>query len=105
MNASHFFIDTITIKSASGSLNSYGEKTYGTASTIKGRVEYNTKLYRGNDGNELTSTTQFYTDTSISWDDLIWVPGESTSANGRKPMVIKQAKTGDGSYTLYEVWL
>ena len=40
MNISFFKIDTITLKTA-GALTRTGEKVYGAASTIKGRVEYN----------------------------------------------------------------
>jgi hypothetical protein len=59
----------ITLKSKA-SVNEYNESTY-TTSTIKGRFEYNRKLVRNAQGEQVISEAMLYSITAIKLDDVI----------------------------------
>jgi hypothetical protein len=103
MNVYGWMVDTVTVASLS-STDVYGDRSYGSQSTIKARVEGGTKLVRGSNGEEVTCTRWFVTDATVDEASSYWLPGDSTGGVGRQAVSVKSAKTRDQKTTLTEVY-
>jgi len=105
MDTGHLMRDTVTIASEAGYAD--GKPSFGSQTTIKARVEHQTKFVRGPGGQEVQSDHQFATESTVKTTDRVWLPGDTTSDNtaARRPIIVKQSTTLDGGYTYTEVYL
>lgn len=103
---SHLMTDTITISSESG-VDVNGDPTFGSQTTIKGRVENKNKIIKMIDGNEEISSHVFVTLSAVTMGTRVWLPGTNTAVanDSLRPLIIKKANSITGNGTLYEVWL
>ena len=69
MSISEYLNQSITLKSKS-SVNAYNEATY-SSSTISARFEYKRRMVRNNEGEEVLSTAQVFTETQVKPDDVL----------------------------------
>jgi len=106
MDISSWMIDNITVASPTGAVDGYGQPVYATARTVACRLEYSRKLVTEPNGNEIEAKHRISTDQEITWEDLIWLPGEdSDTAPSKRPLVIERASTKSGAYTIWEARL
>jgi hypothetical protein len=105
MNITSWLKDTITVKSVSSRSNS-GDPVFGSASSIKCRIENKHTLVRDATGREKLSDQWIVTDTQIDLSDVIWLPSESVASDsGHRPIKVASAKDKLGNVTMYEVYL
>lgn len=107
MGRASWYVDTIYVASPTGVGND-GLQDYGTPAAVKARVEPEHKLwYKGQGGTGAEQRTDHYiaTDTEIGYDDRVWLPGESISGEGHRPIKIQVTSNKPGTSTVYEVFL
>ena len=95
---SEYLNQSITLKSKS-SVNAYNESTY-TNSTIKARFEYKRRMVRNNEGEEVLSTAQVFTETQVKPDDVLTFDGRDWQV-----VTVENCVDLDGSVHHYEVYL
>lgn len=100
-------LQTVGIKHLSTSINGYGTKTYGTASTIYARVEEEVTLVTTADGEEKKTSHHIITEDVIVETDRLWLNGDSTSdaTKARVPLAIRKARNEDGTVSHYETYV
>lgn len=106
MNIESYMVDTVTIKSVT-SRDGAGDPVFGSARTIKARVEDGGLIFRDSDGNEIQPEHTFTTQSEVKLTDRVWLPGDDTTdANASKrPLIVRRARRRDGSGGHYEVSL
>jgi hypothetical protein len=94
----------IYIASPSG-LSASGDKTYGTATCVKARVERRTNVIETADGQFKETTHRILTESAIDLKDRIWLPGEdqTDSSAARLPQRVDIGVDENGLTTHYEV--
>ncbi len=104
MNLAHLMPDTATVAPFTGR-DGDGKPTFGAQVAVKGREEKKQKQVINTRGEEVTSDTQFATQTSIGVQDRVWLPGADTAKDNeaRTPVALVSAKTLQGGLTLLEV--
>jgi hypothetical protein len=97
-------IHTITVAPLS-STSSAGDPSFGSQTTIKGRVEHKSKLVVA-DNQEVQAEHRIVSEVEIDRESRIWLPGDDTTKQsaGRRVITTGEADTTDG-YTLYETYL
>lgn len=90
---------TITVKSQS-SVDSNGDQTFGSASTMQARVQNG----RDRDSESIDHSAVVYTTSEIKADDRIWLPGDDTSdtSKARQPIAVTRSESVDGGFTLWK---
>ena len=96
---SEYCNQTVSHKAKTG-VNDYNEPTYAEAVNIKARVEYAHKMTRDRYGQEVTSTTQVYTETAVGLDDVLTIDNID-----RPAIMVKKTPDLDGNICFYEVML
>ena len=89
MNVSHLLTDRVSFKAPSG-LDSYGDPTLGSLTTLAARVEYDVKHVASSGGVRRDQVTRVLTTTEIPIGSLLWLPGTDTAQ-------VNQAKTVDNA--------
>lgn len=100
--------DTVTVAPSTGVAGSGSAKpTYGTQSTVKCFYVDGANVVRGADGQIVDITAKFYTQTSISDDDAIWVTGADTGDGdeARTPKAVTHYHDLAGGDGVWEVEL
>jgi hypothetical protein len=92
---------------ARSSVDSYGQATFGAASNVAARVEEERRRIERRDGTFVESTHRIYTETAITYESRIWLPGDSTSdaTLAREPQQVHSIVDELGTVHHYEVVL
>jgi hypothetical protein len=106
-----WLIHTVTRKRRSG-IGSKGDPSFGSATTVRARVEFTRKLVRSSDGKEVVSTSSMALLDEPQHDDIYWLPSvagspaDDTASDdaGRTPISITGAVTKLGSQRLWMVY-
>lgn len=106
-----WLIHSVTRKQRTG-VNSKGDATYGSATTLPARVEFKRRLIRKADGVEVACVGLFSTQTPVKYDDIFWLPAvggspaDDTASHdaARQPLQIESAETKDGTQMLWQVY-
>jgi len=103
--ALHLLTDTITVAEVTGRSGS-GDPTFGTQSTLPARVENKLSKVLDNEGKEVLSSTRIYTETELTMNHRIWLPGtDTTDGNDSvRPLMVSNSSTPNG-WTLYKTAL
>lgn len=64
---------------ARSTVNAYGEASYGSASSVSARVEEERRRLETRDGTFVETSHRIYTETAITHESRIWLPGDSTA--------------------------
>jgi hypothetical protein len=82
-----------------------GDPTYGSQGTLAARVEKNVRLQVGPQ-DSMMDVHVIVTKSQINVSSRVWLPGDDTgsTAAARRPLMIKNAPTKDGGFTLYETY-
>jgi hypothetical protein len=91
---------TINIATVS-SLGSSGDPTVGTKTQVAARVTQKKSYVPGSDGVNQLSDYLVLTETELTFDKLIWLPADDTSASGRRPLAITPAVNEKGTVDYY----
>lgn len=105
MNIDGWLINVCKVEPRIG-VDGYGAPIYGAQITVLARVEVGFKLVLGHDGANLNSTHWMTTKVQINPDDRVWLPGDdiSDATKARRPLMINNAETKPGDFTLYETF-
>lgn len=101
-------LQTTILIANSTSVNMYGEKQYGAATSHKGRQIGSQKWAKGKDGQSLLSYNQVVltSTVTVNYDSLIWLQGESTSSYSGHPVLsLNTAYDETGAVDHYKVYL
>ena len=80
MSFTHLLTDTIYYAEPSGTLTNSGDHSgYGSITTAAARHEIGSFLVRDSEGAERTVTDKLYTETAITAQARIWLPGTNTA--------------------------
>jgi hypothetical protein len=106
MDASSWFVDTITVAAVSGRGNT-GNPTFGSQTAVTCRVESFPGILSDSNGEDFTYSERIMTDTAIAIESRVWLPGADTADNteAKRVVQVESAATKPGSYTLYRVYL
>jgi hypothetical protein len=97
---------TINVSAYTGT-STLGDPTFGAAVSAKARVEPTTKMIENAAGEMRQSEFAIYTGQVIGDQDLVWLPGVSTSdaTKARRPMKVYTGVDEDGTVSHYEVYV
>lgn len=101
---SNMLNQTITIAHVS-SKDDHGDPTYATAATAAANVENSDKVVTFEGGEERQAQYKIATQTEIKFGDRIWLPGEATTDEPHRPMVISKAVSVVDGVSLWEAYL
>ena len=89
------------------SVDSYGQPTYGTAVSVKARVEPEQGIVDGPNGEERQTSHRVLTASAVTDTDRIWLPADVTSplqaAKARIPLRVDPCPDGSGTTTYHVV--
>lgn len=103
MNIPTWLNDTVNVAKRTA-VNADGAPTYGAASAVSARYEYDVRTVRAADGTERQVEHHVTTLVQIEAEDRVWMPGDSPStANlAKRPVQIRAGKKKNGDITHYE---
>ena len=87
--------------------DAHGDPAFGPALTVRARVQPNSRLIRGPQGEETTASHVLYTTTPIAMTDAVWLPGDDATnpALRKRPLEVRATPDKSGTLALYKVWL
>jgi len=96
---------TIKVATPTTAINNYGEMSYAVATTMAARiVGEQTKLHDAA-GQELMSSHKLITASAIGINDRVWLPGDSTSEQGRVVAHVAERVDENGNTDYHKTWL
>lgn len=99
-----WFTQTITIRDKSG-VSAFGDFIFGSAYTMRARVEVKTEVVRGFDGEFGESSHIIYTESPIPPGSMLVVGTNLAFTEGLEPMAYGDSYALQGEDVLHKTWL
>lgn len=104
MNVAGRLNETVSRKTTTAT-SSYGDPTYGSATTFAARVERTSGVSYSAQGSALQYTHRMFSLTSVDLTDLVFFSEDNTSDNntGHRPASVTECRNMRGAVSHYEV--